>query len=265
MVGSTELLDALKSIGLNLYERKIFVALLARGLASPAEVSEIAGVPRSRSYDILESLASKGFVLMQPGKPIKYVALPPAEALDRTKQVLAQEHETMLSRIDKMLSSSALSEMEKMHKQGLNLIEPTEVAGTLKGKHAIHRQMQGLFRDAEDSIHIAATEAGLNDLAERHLRVLRKVAKRGVRIRVLAPAKRTEAAKALREVADVRHTDQSLGRFAIVDDKHVVLSLTDDKVHETQDIAFWAQSKQAANNFAKPLFAQAWQSAKAAA
>ena len=92
MVGSTELLDALKSIGLNLYERKIFVALLARGVASPAEVSEIATVPRSRSYDILESLASKGFVLMQPGKPIKYVALPPAEALDRTKQVLAQEH-----------------------------------------------------------------------------------------------------------------------------------------------------------------------------
>ncbi|MBM3304269.1 MAG: TrmB family transcriptional regulator, partial [Candidatus Aenigmarchaeota archaeon] len=61
MVGTTESLDALKSIGLNLYERKIFVALLAKGVATAAEVSEIASVPRSRSYDVLESLADKGF------------------------------------------------------------------------------------------------------------------------------------------------------------------------------------------------------------
>jgi sugar-specific transcriptional regulator TrmB len=59
MVASIQVLDALKSIGLNLYERKIFVALLARGVATAAEVSEIAKVPRSRSYDILESLGDK--------------------------------------------------------------------------------------------------------------------------------------------------------------------------------------------------------------
>ena len=37
MVGTVESLDALKSIGLNLYERKIFVALLEIGRASCRE------------------------------------------------------------------------------------------------------------------------------------------------------------------------------------------------------------------------------------
>ena len=90
MVASTEVLDALKNIGLNLYERKIFVALLAKGVATAAEVSEIAEVPRSRSYDVLESLADKGFVVVQPSKPIKYVALAPKEALERTKERTAK-------------------------------------------------------------------------------------------------------------------------------------------------------------------------------
>ena len=65
MVATTKTLDALKSIGLNLYERKIFVALLARGVATAGELSQIANVPRSRSYDILESLADKGFVVAE--------------------------------------------------------------------------------------------------------------------------------------------------------------------------------------------------------
>jgi sugar-specific transcriptional regulator TrmB len=70
MIGSQEVLDALKNIGLNLYERKIYLALLAKGVATAGVVSEIAKVPRSRSYDVLESLADKGFVVAQSSKPI---------------------------------------------------------------------------------------------------------------------------------------------------------------------------------------------------
>ena len=103
MVASTQALDALKSIGLNLYERKIFVALLAKSVATAAEVSEIAKVPRSRSYDILESLADKGFVMVQPSKPIRYVALPPKEALERTKQTLKKKHDEMMDRISRLI------------------------------------------------------------------------------------------------------------------------------------------------------------------
>ena len=62
---SQQTLDALKGIGLNLYERKLYASLLARGTSTAGELSEMATVPRSRSYDVLESLADKGFVVVQ--------------------------------------------------------------------------------------------------------------------------------------------------------------------------------------------------------
>ena len=174
MVASTEALDALKSIGLNLYERKIFVALLAKGVATAAEVSELAGVPRSRSYDVLEALSEKGFVMMQPSKPIKYVAFHPTEALERTKQAHVKKHEVTMERIEKLKGSKVLEELEAIHKGGLNLIQPTEMTGTLKGRHIINRQLNSLFKDAENSIHIATSAAGFNDLYENHFRALKK-------------------------------------------------------------------------------------------
>jgi len=48
-------------------------------------------VPRSRAYDILESLANKGFVVLQPSKPLKAVALAPEEALERVKRKLEEK------------------------------------------------------------------------------------------------------------------------------------------------------------------------------
>ena len=52
----------LRNLGLNSYEVKIWTALLSRGVSTAGELSGIANVPRSRSYDVLESLEKKGFV-----------------------------------------------------------------------------------------------------------------------------------------------------------------------------------------------------------
>jgi hypothetical protein len=52
------------------------------------------------------------------------------------------------------------------------------------------------------------------------------------------------------------------GRFCVVDDKQFVLSLTDSKVHSTQDLAFWSKSEHAAGNVLSPLFKLVWQHSK---
>ena len=46
MLASQKVLDSLKGIGLNLYERKLWVALLARGTSTAGELSAMATVPR---------------------------------------------------------------------------------------------------------------------------------------------------------------------------------------------------------------------------
>jgi len=76
----------LKNLGLNSYEVKIWTALLSRGVSTAGELSDIANVPRSRSYDVLESLEKKGFVKTKNGKPARYTAISPSEALENTKK-----------------------------------------------------------------------------------------------------------------------------------------------------------------------------------
>ncbi len=261
MVATTKALDALKSIGLNLYERKIFVALLARGVATAGELSQIAGVPRSRSYDILESLADKGFVVVQPSKPIRYVALAPKDALERTKDNLKKKHEEMVERIDSLKNSKVTDELEKIYKEGLNMVQPFEMTGTLKGRHAINQHLNSLFKKAKNEIKILTTDDGLNELYSNHYNSLKRLVKRGVKLKILAPVSETAPVKAFSEIADIKNIKEPLNRMYSIDDKHMVFSLTDDKtVHQTQDVAFWAQSSHAVKNMAEPFFSYVWSS-----
>ncbi len=252
MVGSTEVLDALKGIGLNLYERKILLALLAKGVATAAQVSEISGVPRSRSYDVLQSLADKGFVMMQPSKPIKYVSLEPKEALEKTKDVMQRDHEDMLLRVDKMRDSKIAEELSQIYKGGLNMVQPTEMTGTFKGKFAINRELKSVFKSAKKRIDIVTTAGGVEELQKVHLRALKKAAGRGVKVRILTPA--AVDAGELAKVADVRQGDAATSRVWSVDGKGVMMALTDDSVHESQDVAFFLNSEHAARSIVDPVF-----------
>src|SRR3990170_6024964 len=103
MVASARTLDALKTIGLNKYERNLWVALLSRGASTAGELSDISNVPRSRCYDVLESLSARGFVVIQPGKPMKYVAVPPREAMDRAKKKVVEEARELSEKIDRLV------------------------------------------------------------------------------------------------------------------------------------------------------------------
>ena len=95
MIVQKEFLKQIKdSFRLNIYEVKIWTALLSRGIATAGELSDISGVPRSRSYDVLESLERKGFIIMKIGKPIKYIAVQPEEVMQRVERDL--DHESNL-------------------------------------------------------------------------------------------------------------------------------------------------------------------------
>src|SRR3989338_623479 len=86
-------LNQLKDFGLNSYESKLWAALLSKGAATAGELSDIANVPRSRAYDVLESLEKKGFLVLKIGKPIKYLAIDPEHVLDRVRKKIMEDAE----------------------------------------------------------------------------------------------------------------------------------------------------------------------------
>jgi HTH-type transcriptional regulator, sugar sensing transcriptional regulator len=76
-VGDPVSVERLVRLGLTLYEARAYVALVRRDASTPAELARLAGVPRPRIYDVLESLVGKGLATDRPGRTAKYVATPP--------------------------------------------------------------------------------------------------------------------------------------------------------------------------------------------
>ena len=99
----------LRDFGLNSYESKLWSALLSRGAATAGELSDIANVPRSRAYDVLESLEKKGFLIMKIGKPIKYLAVDPDHVLVRVRKKILEEAEIQTEIISKLAKSEILN------------------------------------------------------------------------------------------------------------------------------------------------------------
>ena len=86
MIIRNELVKQIKEyFNLNIYETKVWIALLGKGVASAGEIAEISRVPRSRTYDVLESLEKRGFTLMKLGKPVKYIAVKPDLVIEKLK------------------------------------------------------------------------------------------------------------------------------------------------------------------------------------
>src|SRR5512144_2946162 len=115
MIVKDEFLSKLRRyFNLNLYEVKIWTALLSRGVSTAGELSDIANVPRSRSYDILESLEKKGFVVMKLGKPIKYIAVQPAEVVERVKKNMKQEADDSIKRLEDLKKTDVIQELNSL-------------------------------------------------------------------------------------------------------------------------------------------------------
>jgi len=263
MVVTQQILDALKQIGLNLYERKLWVALISRGTSTAGELSSLAKVPHSRTYDVLESLAEKGFVMIQTAKPLKYVAMAPNESLERVKKKIMEDTKITVERITEFQKSPVLKELERIYKKGVELVEPGDMTGSLRGRNALHQQLESCFKGAKNSISILTTTKGLNDIQTIHSDILKKAAEKGVKIRIAAQygKEHLPLIEKLKEFAEVKKITKPeiAGRFCVVDGSHVIMALTDEDVHPTQDLAFWTQSEHVAADVLGPMFDFIWQ------
>ncbi len=248
---------------LNLYEVKIWAALLSRGVSTAGELSDIADVPRSRSYDVLESLEKKGFVVMKIGKPIKYIAVPPQEVVERVKKNMRADADSKIKRLENLKGTEILNDLNNLHTQGVELIEPTDLSGSLKGRHNLYNHLELMIRNAENSVTLMTTTQGLMRKVEGLKPVFEKLKKRGVKIRIAAPITKecASAVKDISPVAEVRNTNNK-ARFCIVDGKDLVFMVMDDKsVHPTYDVGIWVNTPFFAGAV-ENLFDKSWKGMK---
>jgi HTH-type transcriptional regulator, sugar sensing transcriptional regulator len=259
-----DFLKKIKDFGLNSYEAKIWTALLSRGVSTAGELSDIANVPRSRSYDILESLEKKGFIIMKIGKPIKYIAVPPEEVVDRVKKNVVLEASRQADLLDTLKDSDILGELKMLHKNGVEMVDPAEITGALKGRNNSYDQMESMIKAAEEEIIIVTTEDGIVRKTDALFRSLKKASERGVKIKVACPItdKNRKALAELSGIATIRDLKGIKARFSIADRKEALFMILDDEqVHPTYDVGIWLNAPFFAQALTQ-LFDLAWKDAK---
>ena len=261
MIVKDEFLSKLRQFfGLNLYEVRIWTALLSRGVSTAGELSDIGDVPRSRAYDVLESLEKKGFVVMKLGKPIKYLAVEPNEVVERVKKNIREDADKNITKLKDLTNSEVLNELNSLHTIGIEFVEPSDLSGAIRGRHNIYTHLETMIKKAEKSVTIMTTSKGVLRKIEVLSPVIQKLSKKNVKVRIAAPInKETKSAvKDIMKHAEVKDLKKMDARFVIVDGKELMfMVMNDSDVHPSYDVGVWVNTPYFANAL-EGLFELSW-------
>jgi len=261
MIVNEDFLNQLRQFfNLNLYEAKIWTALLSRGVSTAGELSEIGDVPRSRAYDVLESLEKKGFIVMKLGKPIKYLAVEPEEVVERAKKLVKKEAKESVKKLDKLKGGDVLKELNLLHSKGIQFVEPADLSGSIRGRSNIYTHMESIIKNAKKSINLVTSAKGLLRKSETLKPLLESLSKKGVKIKIAAPVTKDSASavKELLNFAEVKNLKEIEARFCTVDSKDILFMVMDDReVHPSYDVGVWVNTPFFANAL-DSMFDLAW-------
>lgn len=143
-----EAVSELVKLGLTRYEAQGYLALIGRGDATPAEIARLGRIPRPRAYDVLASLAERGFVTSVSGGPgLRYRAKPPDQVFDGLLAVRRRELDQLAERSRKIAADLQPRFLEGQHRG-----EPLDYVEVLRDPaHAVQR-VERLWNAARSEI-----------------------------------------------------------------------------------------------------------------
>jgi sugar-specific transcriptional regulator TrmB len=143
--------ELLQQLGLTEYEARCFTVLSRRDRGTAKEISESSEVPRTRVYDAVRVLESKGLVETQHTNPQVFRAVSVAEATD----ILRSEYEQRISALGETLEALAPVQTEP--------VDVTHEVWALADATAIARRTRQLVADADSEILFVVGDAAVLD------------------------------------------------------------------------------------------------------
>ncbi|WP_206731791.1 TrmB family transcriptional regulator [Halorubrum amylolyticum] len=134
-------IELLQVLGLKEYEAKAFVALTRLPKGTAKEISEISEVPRTRVYDAVRVLETKGLVEIQHANPQRFRAV----SIDEAAETLRREYE---ERTDSLRTT--LREIEPA--APTEETEVTHEVWALSGASAITSRTQQLIDESDREV-----------------------------------------------------------------------------------------------------------------
>lgn len=256
MILAQELVNRIKDhFDLNLYETKVWLALLSKGVASVGEVAAISRVPRSRTYDVLESLEKKGFAIIRMGKPVKYLGVKPQIILERIKQDIRKGAEEKVDILSKLKDTEEFVQLNELYTQGINPVKKEEISTSLRGKSNISNFLREIIENAKKEVMICTNAEEIKSKAKLFSQTFSILKKANVKIK-MALSGDAKMIKELEEKISVKIKRTEIdAKFFIIDRKEV-LFYTSKSGSDSEDIAVWLNSDFFAESFAS-LFEKA--------
>lgn len=255
MLVKQELINKIKDyFDLNLYETKVWLALLGKGVASAGEVATISRVPRSRTYDVLESLEKKGFVIMKLGKPVKYLGVKPKTILEKLKNNARTEAEERMVSLSKVKETEEFLKLEEIYKEGINPVKKEDISAALKGRSNISNYLREIFQNANKEVIICTNVEEIDSKLKLFQETFRTFKRAGVKIKLALSGDENQI-KQLEKKLDMKIKKIDLdAKFFIIDRKEILFYLS--KSEDREDIAIWLNSEFFSQAFAS-LFEKA--------
>lgn len=225
---------------LNIYETKVWIALLSKGIASAGEVAIISGVPRSRTYDVLESLEKRGFAIVKIGKPVKYIAVKPVEVLEKMKSLTMTEAQDRIKGLSNLKETAEYVELEKLHNSGISPIKASEITGSLRGRANVISRLKELIQGAKKELLINTTADDFDDKSRALLPILEDAAKKNIKIRIALSGSQDKLKKINGRLPVKPIFTDSEAKLYVSDRKEVIFMITSDNSDE--EIGIWLNS-----------------------
>ncbi|MDI2589155.1 TrmB family transcriptional regulator [Psychrobacillus sp. NEAU-3TGS] len=160
------ILDTLKNLNFTEYEAKAYLTLLQESPLTGYAVAKHSGVPRSKIYEVLESLAMRGDILISPGNTPLYSPIP-AKELIKNRRMKAEEHFE--------LAEKSLAE----YKQSAN---DRENIWNITGRNEILDKVKACITSSQKRILLEVWKEDFEEMETE----LRQAAKRGVNVTIIA-------------------------------------------------------------------------------
>ena len=239
MILKPELIKKVKDyFNLNIYETKVWLALLGKGIASAGEIAEISGVPRSRTYDVLESLEKQGFAISKIGKPAKYIAVKPGIILEKLKSCMIKEAEEKVSTLSKLKETTEYSEIEGIYNAGIKPIKQEELSAAIKGRSIIYNHAREILENAKKEVIICTSARDFSQKIRLFSTLISKLSKNNIKIKISLSGNESDIKKLSLKVKEKIKKVDINAKFFIVDGEQTLFLLSNSGVTE-EETAIW--------------------------
>jgi len=158
--------ETLKKLNFTEYEAKAYLTLLEESPLTGYAVAKNSGVPRSKIYEVLDSLTVRGDILVSPGNTPQYTPVPAKELIKNRRREAEENFE---------LAEKSLAEFERSANDRENIWNIT-------GRNEILDKVKECILSAKKRILLEIWKEEFKELESE----LRQAEKRGVNVTIIA-------------------------------------------------------------------------------